>query len=283
MLPQFDNLVMSSVYLFLDNIILSSGQAYTNVTTRFYPTNSEFNGLYAYSAPYSQIVSDFSINGANILTGVYVGSTLYSTGSGNLSQINYDRGAAYFSVNPTQTVSGSYAIKDFNIQLTTEPEETLITETKYVARQKIPISPTGVAYNEVTYPVLYIKNNGSTNEPVAFGGLDSTDFNVRLVALSDSQFKLDAVTSIIRDQQKKPIALFSASDMPFNAFGGYKTTNYNYTGIAYPKIRNNQFLFIDRVYVSKYTESVKADIKTLNSQVFVAFVDMEISNYRHPR
>lgn len=283
MIAQYANNVMSSIYFWLDNKILTSGVAYTNVSTLFYPVMSEYYGYYTYSSPYSQIVSDFSVPGANILTGVYVGSNLYSTGYGGLAQINYDKGDVYFTGAQTLTISGNYAIKDFNIELTTQPESVLITETKYSARSKIPRNPTGIQYNETTYPIIYIKNNGGENKPFSLGGMDTSDFDIRLIILSDSQFKLDAVTSIIKDTQKTPIAYLEGSNMPFNAFGGYKTINYNYTGISKPILANQQFLFVDRVYISKYTESIKADIKSLNSEIFVAFADMEISQQRQIR
>jgi hypothetical protein len=283
MQPQFSNLVMSSVYLYLDNMVTASGQAYTNASSVLYPVKSDINGYYAYGTPFAQLVSDFSINNANIMTGVYVGNTYTSTGYNNLAQINYNRGHVYFTTPQTQTISGNYSYKDFNIELTTEPEQTLITETKYISKAKLAINPTGIASNEVTYPIIYVKNNGGQNTPLAFGGLDSTDFNIRLIVLSDSQFKLDAVTSIIRDTQNRVVPLLSAGDMPFNVFGGYKSSNYNYTGIAADKLSQHQYLYIDRVFISKYTETAKTNIKTLNSNVFVAFCDMEIGVHRHPR
>ena len=61
---------MSSFLLWLDYQILTNGQAYTNYGSKFYSTKQKFNNYYAYSSPFSQFVNDFSINGANVPTGV---------------------------------------------------------------------------------------------------------------------------------------------------------------------------------------------------------------------
>ena len=72
MKPQYDNKLLSSFLLYLDNKILSKGEAFVNHSGLFYPVENFFNGYYTYAAPYKQIVSDASITGANKLTGIYL-------------------------------------------------------------------------------------------------------------------------------------------------------------------------------------------------------------------
>ena len=64
MTNQFDNLLLSSLVLYYDNKILDKGTAYTNVTSQFYATSGDVNGLYAYAAPFKPFVSDDSITNA---------------------------------------------------------------------------------------------------------------------------------------------------------------------------------------------------------------------------
>ena len=72
MKPQVDNIVMSNMLLWLDTQILSKGEAFTNYSGNFYPVDSLVNGFYTYSLPVKQVLADSSIEGANILSGIYI-------------------------------------------------------------------------------------------------------------------------------------------------------------------------------------------------------------------
>ena len=74
MKPQFDNQVISSMLLWFDHTLLKEGEAYENVTGEFYSVSDSYAGYKTYASSYSQIVSDASITGATIPTGLYVGS-----------------------------------------------------------------------------------------------------------------------------------------------------------------------------------------------------------------
>ena len=114
MKPQFDNKVMSSFFLWFDNKLLKKGEAFENVTGQFYD----------------------SITGATIPTGLYVGDNLVNVsegGSDGLFAINYNEGRAYFSGDQSSDVTGSFAIKDFNVFLTNQPEDKILFETKYTS------------------------------------------------------------------------------------------------------------------------------------------------------
>ena len=82
MKPQFDNQVMSSFLLWFDNRLLTKGEAFQNVTGEFFEVSDDYFGYNTYASSYSQIVSDASISGANIPTGLYVENTLVNVGQG---------------------------------------------------------------------------------------------------------------------------------------------------------------------------------------------------------
>lgn len=288
MIPQFDNILMTSMLLWLDNKIVTNGEAYTNFQSVFYPLPNMIYGYYTYGAPLKQMVIDSSISGANIISGVYVSGIFTIPGQNNLSGINAAEGQLYFSQpisNPTTALSGNYAIKDYNIYLTSKTEENLLFETQYQINPKTYQNPTGLPIGSETYPVIYLKYQGGKNKPLAFGGFDQTVSNVRAVILSDSVFSLDAVTSIMRDTSRELIPLIYPNEMPFNSLGSISVSgnNFNYINYTANKANTDDYLYINEVNVTKTDTRVLNATNSLNRNVYSAFVDFEVSKNRYPR
>jgi len=288
MLPQYDNILMTSMLFWLDNKILTKGQGYTNFQSAFYPVQNMYHGFYTYGAPFKQMVIDCSVPGANIISGVYINGTFTVPGESNLTGINAQEGQLYFTSpinNPTITLSGNYAVKDFNIYLTSKPEEFLLFETAYQINPKTYQNPTGLAYNSDTYPIIYLKYQGGKNKPLAFGGMDQTISNVRAIILADSVFALDAVTSIIKDTVRENIPLLYQEDMPFNSLGSVSDPegSFNYIKHVSSKIPDYDYSYINDVNVSKTDTRLLQGTNSLNRQVYSAFIDFEIIKNRYPR
>lgn len=281
---------MSSLLLFVDHEITQKGEAYTNHQSNFFKIDSLFSDYYVYASPFKQLVSDVSVTGSsdpNLLTGIYVnGDGPIGPGTSGLHSINHMQGQLYFTggnaaTDPMagKTVSGRYAVKDFNVFLTSLPEEQLLFETKLVLNPKtsdIKLT-TGVDPATQTYPAIFIKDNGGTNEEFAFGGVDNTIINARAIVLADSLFNLDAACGILKDSVRKKMSIINQTDLNLNALGGYTGVTYNYTGVA-----TGDYCFIDDVRVSKNVAN-RGDFQNLNPNVFSAFVDFELHNYRMPR
>ena len=287
MKPQFDNKVMSSFLLWFDHTLLNDGEAFTKHSGKFYEVDSLYNGLYTYGAPFKQFVQDFSITGAKIPTGIYLDGVFITPGQSNLSGINYEQGHVYFTsevTTPSTRLSGVYSIKDFSVYLTNEAEEKLLFETKFSLRPRTTQAETGLGPNQITYPAIFIRNNGGTNEPFALGGYDTTIINMRAIVLADSQYLLDAASSIFRDTARTFITLLEESDMPFDTLGGFKNDkNYNYTGLITGKTFENQYVFIENVTVSKFNREVNLKIDNLNPDIFNGVIDFEVSKPRYAR
>ena len=288
MIPQFDNILMTSMLLWLDNKIVTNGQAYTNYQSVFYPLSNMIYGYYTYGAPLKQMVIDSSISGANIISGVYVNGVFTVPGENNLSGINATEGQLYFSQpisNPSKVLSGNYAIKDYNIYLTSKTEENLLFETQYQINPKTYQNPTGLPIGSETYPVIYLKYQGGKNKPLAFGGFDQTVSNVRAVILSDSVFSLDAVTSIMRDTSRELIPLIYPNEMPFNSLGSVSLSgnNFNYINYTANKANTDDYLYINDVNVTKTDTRLLNATNSLNRNVYSAFVDFEVAKNRYPR
>lgn len=286
MKPQFDNQVMSSFLLWFDNRLLTKGEAFQNVTGEFFGVSDDYFGYNTYASSYSQIVSDASISGANIPTGLYVENTLANVGQGGstgLYAIDYANGRSYWSGAQNGTVSGSFAIKDFNVFLTSRTEDEILFQTQYTNRNKISsVVPTGLEQDTKTYPVVYIKPDGSSNEPIAFGGQDNTIINVRAIVIADSQFDIDAIGSLFRDQRQINMALLEPSEMPFNQFGYYRNSQFNYTGLVNGK-DDSQQIFIEDVNISRFDRVLENEVRKFNPNVYSTLIDFELSKFRFPR
>ena len=283
MTPQFTNQLISSFILWLDNLILKKGSAYTNVGYKFYDVSDIYNPYKTYASPFGQFVADSSITGATIISGVYLNNSFLTTGQSGFIGIDYNRGRVYFNTNITGTLSGNYAIKDFNIVLTDKPEEVILFETKYSVRPKTNQTITGLNEDQFNYPIIFVKNNGGQNEPLAFGGMDTTNIDIRLIIMTDSLFTLDAICSILKDSNRLYIPLISAQEMPFNALGGFKSGSYNYNSLISGKIDNQLATYITNVYVSKYQQNTYQEIRNINPTVYTALVDYATETYRFPR
>ncbi len=287
MKPQFDNQIMSSFLLWFDNKLLSKGEAYQSTTGEFYSVSDEFYGYATYASSYSQIVSDASVTGAIIPTGLYVGSNLVDVGEGGstgLYAIDYGNGRSYWSGTQGETVSGSFSIKDFNVFLTNNTEDEILFQTQYTNRNQISsVVPTGLEAHTKTYPVVYLKNNGSFNEPFAFGGQDNTIMNVRAIVIADSQFDIDAIGSLFRDTKLINIPIFEASEMPFNQFGYYNNdTQYNYTGVTANKDESKS-IFLEDVSVARFDRVLENEVRKFNPNVYSTLIDFELNKIRFPR
>jgi hypothetical protein len=282
---QFENLAMTSLMLFLDNKVQSKGEAWANHTGVFYPADNLYYGYYAYSSPYKQFVMDAGISGEapsnnkpHVVTGVYVDGSFKKVGdAGGPTYIDHTQGAVYFnSDQSSKTISGNFAVKDFNFFITSESEEELLFETKFDVRPKINENVTGLSLNKQTYPAAFIKNNGGSNEPFALGGTDITKINARAILLSDSAFSLDAACAIMKETTREHVPVITEENLPFNALGVAKDGSINYKEHLTPGIVDaGSGMYIKDVTVSKIIAN-RGDFNNLNPDVFSAFVDFDL-------
>ncbi len=250
MIPQFDNQILTSFALLLDNKIQSNGRAFTNFSGLLYQTPSSYQGLTAYSTPFRSLCNDTSVVGANIMTGVYFNGNFITVGQSGLVKINHDLGTAYFSGNvpSTTVISGRYAVKDFNIAITDELEYKLF-ETKYVFNPKYNQTLSGLASDIKIAPIIYIRPKDLENKPFAFGRIDENTIDIRTIVIADNQFNKTAVCNILKNLNMTVLPLVSST--PFDYMGNYTGLNYNYSGTSsdttyYPTIWSAKVIGIGR-------------------------------------
>src|SRR3990167_2205408 len=214
---QYDNKVISSFLLYLDHLVCGTGQAYTNTNSPFYRISGYISPYTVYSAPYRPFVADSSVPGATVMSGIFLNNTFITTGQSGLIDIDYNRGLVYFANPITGSLSGNYAVKDFNISLTNKPEQSLLIETKHYLKPRVGSTITGLAYDVTTYPILYIKNQGGFSDEFAIGGWEKQTQKIRVIVMSDSLFGSDAVCSLIKDRVRSIIGLLTPQEMPLNS------------------------------------------------------------------
>jgi hypothetical protein len=276
MKAQWENKVMSSFLQFVDHQILDKGEAFENAASLFYPADSLFNGYYTYSCPFQQLVGDVSIeseHGANVMDGVYVDGVFKSVANNDagLVGINHQKGQVYFDENKgSSVISGNFAVKDYSVLLTSEPEENLLFHKKHHLRPKVYQPVTGLSYDASTYPIIYIKNSGGTSLPLGFGGVEDVRTDIRAVILSDSAFSLDAVCNILKDTTRTSMPIIDST--PLNAMGAYIGQSYDYSSLA----NANNGPSIWNVRVSKIVPGREPGINELDLGIFSAFVDFDL-------
>ncbi len=285
---QFDNLLLSSLILYYENKLLKNGNAFTNVTSPFYLTSGDVNGLFTYACPFKPLVSDNSITNAVVMSGVYIGNTFQPLGSGGLTGINFAEGMVYLTGTATGTVSGNYAVQDFYITTTSRLEDDLLFERKYSVRPK-KIFQSGLAplqATDYTVPIIFLKHDRSINKEYALGGLEDTRSTVSCIIITDSQFLMDAVVSIIRDTTRDYVPELAIGDMPFNMLGSYMNNNkYNYSNLTAGKVAAASGYYIQNIDVLGFTRNamLQKAIERINPKIYCNMLSIETSYIRQPR
>jgi hypothetical protein len=289
MIPQYQHQLASSFMLWFDNYLLTKGQAYTNSTGQFFYYSDERlpNTYNAFGSQYKQWVSDSSISGATIPSGVYVGNNFYgrATGASNDTAqriLDFDNGRTLISGLATgSTVTGSFAVKDFNVYYSNDTEEDLIVEKKFILNRRIGTDE-DVSYvkpYDQVVPAVYICNAAFQNKAFAFGGMNQTMTNLNAVVIAENPYQLDGILSIFADSFNEVIVDIPFNDYPYTEYGDLKSGYYNYQNLKNQYINDNKY-FIDKVTVSKMNDKPR---KSLVNDLYVGFIDFDVSMMRYSR
>jgi len=275
MKPQYLHNVSTSFALWLDHHLLDKGEAYSNQTGKLYNYSDARlpSGYKVFGSPYKQWVYDSTITGASIPSGVYVNSVFTPRGANK--HIDYLNGRVIYSgISTGANVTGSFAVKDFNIYFSNENEEDLILENNLKANEKF--SWTGKTYLQPydnALPAIYIIPDSVGNSPFAFGGEDETRAIMKCVVFAEDPYSLDGVLSLFADSKQKVFKQKDFTDYPLNEFGDVKAPPYSFENVT----SGSTELFLDEVIVSKFKDPRG------KSKSYIGFMDFEIIKYRYPR
>ena len=281
MKPQYQHELMTSFFLWFDHELLQKGEAYSNKTGTLYAqSDSRLPDSYiSLQSNYKQWVNDSSITGA---VNPIIPTDFEGSGRANDIVFDFENGRLIETgsvVSTGDTLTGTFAVKDFNVYLTNETEEDLIIENKFKlnSRYGTPTMSGIEPYDQVT-PAIFLNVEFSRNEGFALGGMDQTNSSIKAIVLADSDYQLDGALSIFADSARKIVPQIPFIGHPSTEYGDIKGGSYNYTALA-ASYTDSSF-FIDDVTVSKFSQraqnSIPGDIK-------VGFIDFDISTQRFPR
>lgn len=277
MKPGYLNELSASFYLFLDNWLLREGEAFFNHSGELeYSFDPNFKNFKVYGSEYRQWVADTDISGAIIPSGIISGSTFIEKSPSDV-RIDYGMGRAILKnsyPSNSNVFSAAFSAKEFNIYPTTKDEIDLLFERADVKGEKIKSTNRALNYKDQPYPAIFIKFNGGSNKPLAFGGIDEADWDVRCTIVSDSAYKLDAILSTISDAANKSFKFISSENLPFNPYGDIKAPNflYSYSSTCASQSGGN-WIYVKSVDISKFSEKVNKSIK---DNVWGAFADFRL-------
>jgi hypothetical protein len=216
--------VTTSFVLWFDNFLLSKGEAFKNLTSSFYYQNdSRFPDNKIYASPHKQWVTDSSIPGANIANGIYNDGVFIPRGSNGL-KLDFENGRAILNsgFSSSANITGSFALKDFNIYVTDQNEEDLIIESNLKINSRFFRENAGIPPYDHVVPAIFISNEGSKNDPFAFGGEDKTTTYFKAAVIAENLYMLDGVLSIFNDSSRTIFSKIPFEDHPITEFGDIK-------------------------------------------------------------
>ena len=279
MKAQFQHNLTSSFFMWFDNFLLTKGEAYTNKTGEFfYYDDTLIDSDYTvFGSPYKQWVSDSSIDGATVPTGVYVNGNLSGRADGIV--LDFDNGRALAAgASSTATVTGSFEVKDFNIYFTNDTEDDLIIENKYVVNSRVPSGPyTYITPYDDVAPAIFLAASTLENKPFALGGMMDTVVLMKAVVISDDPYKLDGALSIFGDSVNEVIEPIPMSGFPYTELGDLKGDSYNYTGVKEGYAGETPY-FVDKVRTSKLSDRAR---KAVANELYIGFIDFDVQQHRY--
>lgn len=285
MKPLFSHDVINSFILWFDNYLMKKAEAYKTYTTKlyYYEDARLYNGQVAYGSPYKQWVFDRSITGAVFPSGVYVNGTFVPEGTSGML-FDYNNGRIVFNsgVSKNLNITGTYTVKEINVNINDQPEDNLVIDNKYIPNSRFLTSETPIRpYNPVT-PCTFFSIENVDNKPFAFGGEDQTTILIKAIPFCENLYQLDGVLSTFADSFNEVFSKIPMTQHPINEYGSIKTGLYP-TGFYYDQVNlanSATTFFISDVNVSKVRDDI---MKELNPIMHIGFIDFEIKTFRYPR
>ena len=310
MKPQFDHKVQSSFYLWFDDRLTRYWEAVeSGISQTFYYSDLGVDipsNQVAYYSADRQLVA----NGLSVPTGVWVSGILDDAGDpldytfvGQTTgqpltenptglMVDFDQGRVIMGTGITTgdssalSITGGFDRKAFNVYMTNETEEQLLLNSDFIiadqSDETFLQNVTGLGTPNYTLPAAFISYNASFNKPFAFGGMQDTRSNIRVVTVSEDNYEIDGVLSLFRDSSEVCVPLVNFEDFPFGEYFHLKNPPYTYSGL-YDNLMSAQgakYAFIEKVTCSKLYDRTYSQ---LSPNLKVGFIDFQVSTPRFPK
>ena len=293
MKAQFDQNVLSSFYLWIENRLLNSkSEAYeTDLDNAF--TSGNFPDIpsshIAFQGKFRQLVAEHNVDTPN--SGFFLGNSFIT---GNYDEnggvfTDYDNGRLIFpeaSGVPiaSNALTANSTVKEVNTYISNDTDAQTILHSDFkdsATDAPYQYGKTG-EYDETTYflPACFLSVASSDNAEFAFGGEENTKSNMRVMVLSFDNYTLDSVLSLFRDTVREDMTHIPYGDFPYGFSFSIKDFPYSYDSLVAAQSSPTKS-HISSVGVSKIVSEQMRE--NLNKNICVGFVDFEISTYRFPR
>lgn len=276
MIPQYSHNLMTSAYLWLDNQICGTGQAYVNVTGSLplQPVTGGRNNVYA--SPYKGWVYDSCVGGAIIPTGFYNSSGQFLTRASGLV-IDFNNGQVSTPQNWGPALSGVYARKEINLYYSSNEEISYVLEQVYGANKNVAYAFTGFQGKALAAPLIMLTNTRGENKPWALGGTDDSKNTVGAFIITNSNYLQDGVNSLLQDTAHSTIPYVPASAAPITASGDLKSSPWSYCTDILGQYGCNNGMYVQNVYMHRVSDKVNR-----STTFFLAACDLDLSKPRMP-
>lgn len=280
MIPQYDNNLFGSMYLWGQWKTLQYGQAYVNLTLPLYycPDNSLPVGLVAYASSFKSWIYDSGVSGAQIIQTVSGGGFNGPLTRDSGMMIDYVNGRILLpaSYGTGLALTGTAAVQEVNMYQPNETEESILTQGRFYLNPLYGGSATGPIppYSYVT-PAIFINTLHNENKAFALGGLIDCTTSYSFSIYATTNFQLNALLSIFRDAKYQNIPMLNTVDGPLNQWGDTWNGGFNYLQVIQKWGQPGNLIYVKDVHTSKVSDRVK-----MNSNYFVGLVDLNVSYIR---
>jgi hypothetical protein len=273
MKPQYGHEVAESFYLWLDNYVLSYGSGFKNESGVMFPQKSRINGKKFYSSPAAQFVSDASVSGAAIPSGINIGSAFIPRGVSGVN-IDFMNGGVFCDI-PDVAPTISYAKKDFNVYLSNQYDTKIFLDKAYNGAQ-IYKEPNASPQSSYVAPCILISQNPVENSPFAIGGTDKTTVEFNVIAVTNSYYDIIGLSSLLADSHDICFTKINFGDSPYNIYGDFKSGVYNYNTLvdSYDDYNRNMFIKSVRAKPISSTENKN------NNNSFICMIHFKLEDIR---
>ncbi len=276
MKEQFNHKLITSFYLWFDNLLLKKGEGFVNKSGRLErQTDASSSLLYSWASPHQHWVWDSDATGASLVTSV-------TTSSGDVltraSGVKFDHinGRVLSNTNWGSYLTASYARKEFNIYTAEEDEVDLYLESIKDSNKDLSAPQTGINPYQFVAPCVILTSTNNYNDPFALGGEDITHSSMRAFVITNNKFNKEAIESLSRDSARASFPLVPTEAMPLNEYGDLKTGSYSYTELAQTH-SDAKKIYIAGVDTIKVGEKVNN-----NSNYSLSLIDFDLEIIRVP-
>lgn len=277
MKEQFNHKLLTSFYLWFDNKIVDKGGGFVNKNNVSLKkqTNPSSPMTYSWASPHYQWVWDSGVSGVNYISSVTTtGGQVLTRASG--VKFDYVNGRVLSNTNWGDTLTGSYAKKEFNIYMADEDEVDIYLENVFGQNNDVALEQSAPQPNKFVAPCVLLTLTNNYNVPFSFGGEETSKRTIRAFVISDDNFNKEAICSLSEDAAREVLPLVPNSAMPITEYGDVKASGYSYKALTetYP----NKDVFISSV------ESIKVGEKTnKNTNFSLSLLEFDLEINRFPR